>query len=148
SALNKCQQAIGKATAKFLIAKDKSLAKCWDARFNGKHGDTCPNAGAAVGSTAQKAAVAIGKAEAKKISAICKACGGADKACDAAIVAPEGGVFPGSGHADDLTPAAIGFPAACPDVKVPGGGPFCDGQVNTLSELIECVDCVTEFKVD
>jgi hypothetical protein len=28
--LNKCQQTIGKASAAFLAAKTKALAKCWD----------------------------------------------------------------------------------------------------------------------
>jgi 3-hydroxyacyl-CoA dehydrogenase/enoyl-CoA hydratase/3-hydroxybutyryl-CoA epimerase len=32
--------------------------------------------------------------------------------------------------------------------KIPGGGPFCDQPVSTLADLIECVDCVSEFKVD
>jgi len=42
----------------------------------------------------------------------------------------------------------VGFPAECPDVKVPGGGPFCVQTVATLADLVECVDCVSEFKVD
>ena len=91
SPLNKCQQAIGKAAAKFVLAKEKSIQKCWDARLNGKHTGECPDAGAAVGSPSQKAAVAIGKAETKKINAICKACGGADKLCDDAVTRLDGG---------------------------------------------------------
>ncbi len=79
SALNKCQQAIGKASAKFVLAKEKSIQKCWDARMTGKHAGTCPDALAPAGSTPQKAALAIAKADTKKITTICKACGGADK---------------------------------------------------------------------
>jgi hypothetical protein len=148
SALNQCQQAIGKASAKFVLTKEKSIQKCWDARMAGKHGDTCPNASAPAGSPANKAAQAIAKADGKKISAICKACGGIDKLCDDTVTALDGAIISGSGGGDDLTPAAIGFPLVCSAVKIPSGGPFCDQPVGTLAELIECVDCVSEFKVD
>jgi hypothetical protein len=113
-----------------------------------KHTGTCPDAGAALGSSPQKAAAVIAKAETKKIGAICKACGGADKRCDATIAAQHGAPIPGSGGSDDFTPAAIGFPPFCPDVKVPSGGPFCEQPIATLADLVECVDCVSEFKVD
>jgi hypothetical protein len=53
-----------------------------------------------------------------------------------------------SNGGDDFAPASIGFPATCDDVKVPHGGPFCAIAVNTLADLVYCVDCVTEFKVD
>ena len=90
------------------------------------------------------------KAESKKIEEICKACGGADKQCDQDVTGPNGTTVVGSGGSDDLTPAAIGFPASCYAVTVPGGGPSCigDRSVDTLAELVECVDCVSEFKVD
>ena len=45
SDLNKCQIAIGKATSAFFASKTKALGKCWDARYNGKHGNAasgCP----------------------------------------------------------------------------------------------------------
>jgi hypothetical protein len=64
------------------------------------------------------------------------------------VTALDGSVVTGSGGADDFTPAAIGFLPVCPTVKVPGGGPFCDQPVNTLADLVECVDCVSEFKID
>ena len=127
TALGACQVSIGKNTAKFYATKAKALAKCWDLRLAGKHTDVCPDGAAAVGSPAQKAAAAIAKAESQKIVGICKACGGADKQCD------------GGG---DLTPATIGFPAACPAVA------SCGANVTALADLVTCVDCVTEFKVD
>ncbi len=148
SALNKCQQAIGKNTSKFLLAKEKAITKCWDARINGKHAGVCPDALATVGSPSQKAAVAIGKAEAKKVKSICKACGGGDSLCDASVTTPSGAVITGSGNSDDFTPAAIGFPPSCNAVKVPGGGPQCSSPIVTLADIVECVDCVTEYKVD
>ncbi|MEO6030254.1 MAG: hypothetical protein ABIR79_25575 [Candidatus Binatia bacterium] len=69
SPLNRCQLAIGKATAAFFAAKTRALAKCWDARHVGKHQSACPSPGDG------KAAAAIAKAEAKKVGAITKACG-------------------------------------------------------------------------
>src|SRR5262249_34101138 len=62
----------------------------------------------------------------------CSACGGADKACDGT---------------NDLTPAAIGFAATCPSVTVPGGS-SCAGSISTMQDVVACVGCVTEFKVD
>ena len=139
-ALNKCQQTIGKATAAFLAAKSKALAKCWAAVNKGDIPGPCPLPGDG------KAGGAIAKAEAKKIAAICGACGGADKACDQTVTGLTTNV-PGSGGTDDLTPAAIGFPANCDALTVPGG-PSCSQPIATLADVVECVDCITEFKVD
>lgn len=127
--LNKCQITIGKATSAYLNSASKALQKCWDARLNGKHSGNCfpPSGGDS------KYAAALAKAETKKVSSICKACGGADKAC--------GGV-------DDLTPAAIGFPATCPLVTRPNGGTACGGPITNLQSIVDCVDCVTAFKAD
>ena len=132
-ALNKCQQAIGKETVKFLVAKSKALQKCWD-KINkdekGKFIAPCPPFGAGDG----KAQEAINKAAAKKEKAICKACGGPDKLCN------------GVG---DLTRSEIGFPGECPFVTAPGTNPEpCGKTITTLEDLVNCVDCVTEFKVD
>ena len=133
-ALNRCQQEIGRAAAKFLQAKSKALRTCWDQRLTGKHADVCPNPSAGPTTPAGRAAAAIAKAERKKIASICRACGGDDREC---------------GGGDDLTPAAIGFVPSCTDVTVPGG-PECGAltAIDELGELLQCVDCVTEFKVD
>ncbi len=138
--LNKCQQTIGKATAAFLAAKSKALAKCWAAVNKGDFTGPCPLPGDG------KAAAAIAKAEAKKIAAICSACGGGDKACDQTVNGLTTTVT-GSGGSDDLTPGAIGFPANCDTLTVPGG-PNCSQPIATLADVVECVDCITEFKVD
>ncbi|MEO7438330.1 MAG: hypothetical protein ABI080_22835, partial [Candidatus Binatia bacterium] len=122
----KCQTAIGKATAAFFASKTKALGKCWDARYKSKHGNVCPAPGDG------KAVAAIDKAEAKKIASICKACGGDDKIC---------------GGQADLTRTQIGFAAHCPAVTIPGGS-ACGGPINTMQDIVDCVDCVTEFKVD
>jgi cysteine-rich repeat protein len=123
SAINKCQQAIGKATAKFLAAKSKALQKCRNAQLVAGTSNPCPD-----GATG----TVIGLAEQKKVTAICKACGGPDKLC---------------GGPDDLMPPMIGFAPICPDVTPPGAA-SCTGAVGTMSDLVACVDCVTEAAVD
>ncbi len=133
---NKCQQTILKEAWKFFQATSKILQKCWDKRLAGKHSDDCPDAAAAVGSEAQKAAEKIAKAEAKKVSKMCKACGGPDKVC---------------GGGDDLALASIYSPApTCPAVTLPIA-PFTDCgaiTVATTADMIDCIDCVAEFKID
>jgi hypothetical protein len=123
--LNKCQRKIGSAATTFLTAKSAALAKCWRAVSAGTAAGVCP-------APDGKAAGAIAKAESKKVAAICKACGGADKSC---------------GGADDSTPLEIGFAPTCPDVSPPGA-PSCAHAVTALSDLVACVDCVTEATVD
>jgi hypothetical protein len=116
--LNRCQVTIGKASAAFFAAKTRALAKCWDARLAGKHMQTCPSPGDG------KAASAIAKAEAKKVAAIAKACGG-------------------------LTPSAIGFPTDCPSVAS-CAAPVTD--VPSLTACVDCVtefkvDCAVPLAV-
>ncbi len=124
--LNKCQVAIGKAQNVFLIAKSKALTKCWTKVNSNKATSPCPVPGDG------KAATAIAKAETKKRTTICKACGGSDKLCN------------GIG---DLTPTAIGFPAQCPSVTIPGGS-ACGAAITSLTDVVDCIDCFTEFAVD
>ncbi len=156
SALNKCQRAIGKETTKYLISKEKILSKCWDARYKGKHAAACPDlfADTVTAKAAVQAARNIAKAEAKKISKICKACGGEDNRCDDVVDPVNPGVTPlgGSGAGDDIPPVTISSLGACPDVTVPAGASRpavpCARPIGTLADLVFCVDCVTEFDVD
>lgn len=124
--LEKCQIAVGKATSAFIGARSKAVQKCWDARIRGKHGDDCVAPALGDG----KYLDAIAKAEAKKVQAICKACGGADLVCDTP---------------DDLTPPEIGFPADCPTATIPGGA-ACGRPITDLTDLIGCVDCIASFQ--
>ncbi len=126
SEVNRCQREIGRSTTAFLRKKSGTLAQCWTSVNLGRGTDPCPSPGDG------KAAGAIAKAEARKQKNICHACGGNDEICD------------GNG---DLTPGQIGFVSNCPAVTVPGGG-SCARAINTLSDVVACVDCVTEFKVD
>ena len=126
SAVNKCQQAIGKAMAKFLLARSKALQKCWDARLKNQHALICP------ADATGKTALLIGKAETKKIDTICTACGGPDKRC---------------GGGDDLTPTAIGFVASCPPAET-FDATMCAASIGDTSAIVACVDCLTELKTD
>ncbi len=120
-ALRKCQTAIGKASTVFLAAKSKALAACWGTVA--KNGGTCPDA---------KAVAAIAAAQAKQAATIQKTCAGLDKV---------------PGTADDPTPATIGFAETCFDVAGVDGA-SCGGPVDTLAQLVSCVDCVTQLNLD
>ncbi len=122
SDLNRCQTAIGKSLARYLQAKSQALAKCEDKVVGGALAGPCPDAA--------KTQPTLARAAAKVAAAICRACGGPDRAC---------------GGGDDLSAAAIGFPASCPDVTVPGGT-ACGGPIATLQDLADCVGCLVDFK--
>ncbi len=119
-AVAKCEAVIGKATAAFFAAKTKALGKCWDARYTQKHSASCvPTAGGD-----GKYLAAIAKAAAKKDAAIHKAC-------------------------DGMAVASLDFPGTCPSVTVPDSTlASCGGPIATIDDIVACVDCVTEFKVD
>ncbi|HEV7733484.1 MAG TPA: hypothetical protein VGR62_15055 [Candidatus Binatia bacterium] len=121
-ALRRCQATIGKSTTAFLASRTQALATCWHAASRAGSGG-CPDA---------RATATITKARAKQAKSLQRACAGPDKAF---------------ATADDLTPAAIGFPSTCPDVATVGGS-TCGGAVDGLAQLIDCVACVTEFDVD
>jgi hypothetical protein len=160
-ALNKCQQAIGKTVSKYLLAKEKALLKCWDKRYKGLHTAVCPdiNGNPVTEKDAVSAATKIAKAESKKIAKICKACGGEEKACDDVVATVNPGVpaIGGTGgtgvDADFTADDILGTgPFNCPAVTVPPGpsrpAVACGGPIVTLADLIFCLDCVTEYKVD
>ena len=125
SDVNACQLTIGKATTKYLQVAARVLGKCWASRLSGKGQGDCPDL------TGRKAGL-LAKADQKKRDAICKACGGKDKTC---------------GTSDDLSLDAIGFETDCPDVVVPSGG-SCGGAILGLGDVVNCVDCVAQFKAE
>ena len=127
SDVNRCQRALGKAAAQYGASRSKAMQKCWSARIAGQHTNLCPSPGDG------KAALAISKAEDRKESSICKACGGPDRLCN------------GVG---DLDPSAIGFAASCPSVTPPFGGSSCSGAIPNAGAIAVCVDCVTDFDTD
>src|SRR6185436_14532779 len=73
SPANRCQRTIGKSTSKYQGSVAKVMSKCWDARLRGQHSNACPVPGDG------KAGAALAKAEQKKVSTICKSCGGVDQ---------------------------------------------------------------------
>ncbi len=152
--LNKCQVTIAKNAGKFLLGKQKILSKCWDGKLSGKvtkfdAASPCPDADLSV---PNKSVAKINKLEAKKVAAICKACGGGgdgdkDQLCDAVEADIGGGVMPTLGD-------IVSLPYVCPNVSVPPNAVHPAGlncgnpDVDTLQEYIDCIDCVLEFKAD
>jgi cysteine-rich repeat protein len=151
---NKCQVGIGKEVAKYGLLKEKALKKCWDKRLQGVHSDACPNPMASPGMVSRAAADAIAKAEGKKITKICRACGG-DNLCDNTVdvVNPGTPTIAGTNNGSDIPLADIfTAPVLCPDLIVPPApsrSPLpCARSLTTLADLVFCEDCVAEFKVD
>lgn len=130
--LEVCKQAVGKAAAKFFDTKRNLLQKCEDAILKAGSG-SCPDA-----TTTTKITAAADKLSLD----IEKACAGKDKA------------FGGSGATNlDFPADAIGQVFNCSNLTVPNGGPACAGvtgrgPITTLQDLVNCIQCVTEFKVD
>jgi len=158
----RCMRTVAQESVKFLQKKQRLLQKCWDAKLKAKSGyddadpcpDTDPNLG---GSGDNKTVEKIKKLELKKIAKICRKCGGGgdsdgDGQCDEVDAVVSGGV---AVSLDDI----VTLPFACPAVMVPPnavhpGGRDCGAigspppNVTTLQEYVDCIDCVTEFKVD
>lgn len=117
---DECQREIGKNWSSFLGHRTRALQRCEDALLRGKIIGPCPDA---------KATRALTRLQRRFERSLCRRCGGADKLC--------GGI-------DDLTPAAIGFAASCPNVTIPGGA-SCGGVITTLTDLVTCLECVGHF---
>jgi hypothetical protein len=162
---NSCQAALGREMSTYLSRKTKSLQKCWDKRLTGKHTNSCPDVDAGSGTLAQKTALKIAKAESKFIKRTCGACGGGpndghqgqlvlsvSRKCDIDIplINPGGAelIVGDPEFQDDFLAEELGFVSECPDVTVPNGGPACARPITTLVDIIECLDCVAEFKAD
>lgn len=157
---NKCQKAMVKASAKHVLSKSKTLGKCWAAVNKGKAGFSSSD-GAGCIDTSGKTAAKIDKSEAKKIAAICKACGGDDKACDQNLSTLAGTLVNTAGSGGDFDPLLdIGFGEACPNLTLPyapgtdcgtldnlGSGSL-DDNIENMEEFVRCLDCVLEYKVD
>lgn len=121
--LTKCQQTIGDRGVFFYRKKLEALQICEKRVLSGNIPGPCP------GADATKATI---KLLAKVNAKICAKCGGHDKAC---------------GGGDDRTLVEIGFIGMCPNVTIPGGS-SCGGAITSLADIVACVSCVTEFKVD
>lgn len=121
--LKACQKSIGAAAGPFFENKVKAMARCELRTLSGDIPGPCPED--------PKTHQTIEELAAKSTSTICNKCG--HGAC---------------GDGDDRSPSEIGFPPACPDVTIPNGVSCRDDSIDSLRELVACVNCVTEFKVD
>lgn len=121
--LRVCQRTIGKEAYRFFGLKTIAMARCELRDFSGDIAGPCPGD--------PKTDQTIAKLAAHLEAKICSRCGN--------------GIC---GDGDDRSPGEIGFTATCPSVTVPGGPSCANPAVDTLDELVDCVNCVTEFKVD
>lgn len=131
-AIDSCKQATAKAVDLFFDKKRDVLQKCEDAVLKAGSG-TCPDVAASD---------KITTAQNKLLKDIRTACAGKDKA------------FGGTAAVDlDLAPDSIGNLLTCPNLTVPGAATSCAGtdgrgEIKTLQDLANCLECITEFKVD
>ena len=124
--LKLCQKTIGKESTAFFGKKILAMKRCELRDFSGDIDGPCPGDPKTDATIAARAATLKAK--------ICSRCGGDDRVC---------------GDGDDRTPSEIGFTTTCPDVTVPGASSSCsDIAVDTLTGMVDCLKCVTEFKVD
>ncbi len=119
----KCAQAVLKGAAKLAHARVGALAKCENAKRAGKLPPLPP--------CAEEPAVvaARGAAEAKLATAVERGCGGDDRRC---------------GGADDVSLAALGWPAGCPDLE----GPGCARPIASCADVPACLDCLAGVAVE
>jgi hypothetical protein len=130
-AIEKCKQGLGKAAQKFFDQKRNFLEQCEERILTAGSG-SCPDA---------TATPKIKAASDKLLSGIAKACAGKDKA------------FGGTGTNVDALPDDVGNLFTCANFTVPGAPVSCAGAngrgaINTLDDLAQCIQCLTEFKVD
>lgn len=118
-----CQRAIAQAAAVFTQATTKALARCEQAKRQGK---LLPSV---VCAEEPKTVAAVAKAEAKLQAAIPAVCGGANDVCDVADV---------GGAADD-TLAAIGWDVGtCPNFE----NGACTNPIDDCDGIVTCLACV------
>jgi len=158
----RCQRTVAQESVKFVQKKQRLLEKCWDSKLKGKAGfddaDPCPDTDPKLGSSGDNKTVEkIKRLQLKLVDKICRKCGGdgdsdRDGLCDESDAVVSGGVAV-------TLPDIITLPFECPAVVVPPdavhpGGWDCGAigspapNVTTLQEYIDCVSCVSEFKVD
>ena len=158
----RCQRTVAQESVKFVQKKQRLLEKCWDSKLKGKTGfddaDPCPDTDPKLGSSGDNKTVEkIKRLELKLADKICRKCGGGgdrdgDGLCDEIDAVVSGGVAV-------TLPDIITLPFECPAVMVPPnavhpGGLDCGAigspapSITTLQEYVDCVTCVSEFKVD
>lgn len=121
--LRACQKMIGSSAGPFFEKKTQALARCELRDLSGDIAGPCPGD--------PKTDETIAALASRMTRSICSKCGGG--AC---------------GGGNDRLPSEIGFSTSCPNVTLPGGASCGDDMIESLSELVACVNCVTEFKVD
>ncbi len=129
-----CQRAAVKQYGKLFSARVKYGSRCWRNVIKGKALAPCPVPGD--GRTGE----VLDAATDKFVSSVCQACGGSDRACDAAV-----GDAAGSGANNDLAIAEIGAAGTCEDWVVPVSAESCSGPIANVSDFVNCILCAVSY---
>lgn len=132
-----CQRALATATDAYLRAASRTLTSCQRRVAAGTLVGPCP------ASPDDKLGVKLATLARQGARKICRACGGADRGCDAAT-----GGLPGTGGADDAAAGAITTAAECADVVVPSTGASCAAPLDDASDVVDCAGCVARHAAE
>jgi cysteine-rich repeat protein len=119
-----CRRAIAKEAARFAATRVQAVARCEGLIVRGR----LPVLTACAGEP--RTATVIARATAKLRRGLDRACGGADRTC-------------GTGG-DDESPAALGWPALCPDFEAAG----CAHAIADCADIADCLLCVQRATTD
>ena len=120
----RCQRTIVKESARLAATRARALAACEVRVTRGR----LPADTACAGEP--RTASTLARAEARLRKAIDRACGGADRTCGSA--------------GDDDAPAALGWPASCPDYAAHG----CTGAIDDCGDVADCLACASAAATD
>jgi hypothetical protein len=129
-----CQRALAKASDRFFRAAAKALTGCERSVAASTLIGPCP------GPASSKASVKLATLARQAATKVCRACGGGDRACDAAV-----GGLPAGGGGDDPAATAITTSLVCDDVVPPSSGVSCAAPLSTATDVVACAGCVTRF---
>jgi len=113
---------VATALARAVGARAAARLACWTRSIGGASTASCTS----------DADPGVARADRSLSTAVCAACGGADRRC--------------GGAADD-NPVTAGFSAECPAVTAPGGA-SCAGPVASPADLAACFSCAAGRVVD
>ncbi len=126
-----CQRSLTAVADKTLRSAVRTLTKCHGRVASGLLAGPCPDT---------KSAASLTKRAAKAAAKTCRTCGGNDRGCDATVAG-----VPGTGRGDDPLASAMVSATYCPALSVPSTGRNCEATIETLSDLVDCRDCVTSY---
>lgn len=132
--LQSCHRALAKAVDRSLRAASSALTSCERRVAAGALTGPCP------GPAGSPVAVKLSRVARQAAKKACRACGGSDRGCDAAVAG-----LPGTGGGDDPAASAVTSALACSDVVPPSTGLSCAATLGSARDVVACADCVTRY---